>query len=134
MQQRRTNWEVLNRPCIPFFLFLFHFTSSLWSVWIYSLPTHTQQKWTSDKWYTHLDSYQCLFSGIFFQLPPCTICLNTKNSKTVMATAFEPVQSIVSTILQATRIKIYALLFHFNTWHAPQVCNLAFYHPSQLYI
>ena len=45
------------------FLFLFHFCSSLQSVWTYSLVKHTQQKRTSDKWYIHLDSYQHIFKG-----------------------------------------------------------------------
>ena len=59
--------------------------------------------------------------AILFQLTPCTISVIAQISKAVMATAFEPVQSIVFTIQFATRIKSHAfscfmetLMMHYN--------------------
>ena len=125
----------MNRQCICFFFVLFRFPSFSQSVWTYSLFTHTQQKRSSDKWYTHLNKYQCLFSGNNFQLPLCTICVNTHISKAVMATAFESVQSIASSILLAAKIKNHAFfVFYQYTWDAFQACNQVFSHPSPLCI
>ena len=53
--------------------------------------------------------------ALHFQLPPCTICVNTQISKAVMATAFEPVQCIVSTIVPCTRIHNHAFLNFIKT-------------------
>ena len=49
--------------------------------------------------------------GILFLLPPCTICNNTQIFETVMATDYEPVQSIVSSRLPATKMKNDAVLY-----------------------
>ena len=65
-----------------------------------------------------------------FQLPPCTICVNTQVSKAVMATAFESVQSIATTILPAARIKNHAFLYFIET--LGMHCKLAImYSPIQ---
>ena len=82
-----------------------------------SLAKHTQQKMTSNKQY--IPSIwivtKFFFLAILFQFPPCTICLNTQISNTVMTTAFESLQSIVDTIVTSAKIMNHAFLYFMET-------------------
>ena len=53
--------------------------------------------------------------AIHFQLPPCTICVNTQISKAVMATVFESVQLIAPNIIPAANIINHAFLYFIVT-------------------
>ena len=61
--------------------------------------------------------------AIVLQLPPCTICLNTWISKAVMATAFESVQSIATTIMPAANIINFSFSYFIET--VDMCCKLA---------
>ena len=107
--------SVLKGSCYHSFLVMFHSLSSSWSVWTYSLVTHSTEK----KLQTN-DAFILIVTKIFslailFQLPSCTLCVNTQISKTVMATAFESVQSIPTTIVTDPKIMYLAFSWFIET-------------------
>ena len=75
---------------------------------------------TTEKDFQTNDKHILIVTNVFlveicFELPPCTICVNTQISKAVMATAFESVQSIAATIMHAPNIMNHAFLYFILT-------------------
>ena len=69
---------------------------------LYQWHTHNRKGLQTQDTFIWIDANLFLMTKLF-QLLPCTICVNTQTSKAMMATAFESVQSIVTTILPAPK-------------------------------
>ena len=107
VHQRSTNWandfnQKMKMTCIEqtihSFLFFCASFPFIFTIYVDLFVGKTYS--TLDKWIvTSIHSV-----AILFQLPPCTICVNTQISKAVMATAFEYIQLIATNVMPATNI------------------------------